>query len=83
MGCTASVFVCYGLELHEGELPAIQKALSHSRRRLMLFSVLAGEGRMPEAGGPQGAPAAAALVAGLPAALSSIATATGDQTAAA
>lgn len=49
----------------------------------MLFSVLAGEGRMPEAGGPQGAPVAAALAADLPAALSSIATATGDQTAAA
>lgn len=58
--------------------------LSHpacSRRRLTLFSVLAGEGRMPKAGGPQGAPAAP--VAGLPAALSSIATATSNQTAAA
>lgn len=56
-----------------------EDSLSHRGRKLMLFSVLAGEGQMPEAGGPQGAPAAAALVAGLPATLSSIATATGDQ----
>lgn len=95
---TASVFVCCGLgidsvELHGGEGAGVivpqaascrpEGPLSHSGRRLTLFSVLAGEGRMPEAGGPQGAPVAAALAAGLPAALSSIATATGDQTAAA
>lgn len=59
-------------------------SLSHlvcSGRRLTLFSVLAGKGRMPKAGGLQGAPVAP--VAGLPATLSSIATATGNQTAAA
>lgn len=47
----------------------------------MLFSVLAGEGWMPEAGGPQGVPAAPARAASPPAALSSIATATSAQTA--
>lgn len=97
-GAVASVCVCYSLgtnsvELLGGEGAGVivpqaaschpEGSLSHSGRRLTLFSVLAGEGRMPEAGGPQGAPAAAALAAGLPAALSSIATATGDQTAAA
>lgn len=97
-GAVASESVCSGLgtnsvELHGGEGAGIivpqaasccpEGPLSHSGRRLTLFSVLAGEGRMPEAGGPQGTPAAAALAAGLPAALSSIATATGDQTAAA
>lgn len=46
----------------------------------MLFSVLAGEGWMPEAGGPQGVPAAPAPVASPPAVLSSIATATGNRT---
>lgn len=59
-------------------------SLSHPAcggRRLTLFSVLAGEGRMPKAGGPQGAPAAPG--AGLPAALSSTTPATGSQTAAA
>lgn len=54
---------------------------AYSGRGLILFSVLAGEGQTPKAGGLHGAPTAPGV--GLPAALSSTTTATGSQTAAA